>query len=263
LNQLRKKFLEENGVELLFNTKTSFKHVKPQDLVKICDNILLLIKQNKEIIVTNQGRAPLQDTLETYYSVYRCFFVSCYHVMCNNYLYAISLLAEMDGKLNLALGELETVAGLDESQRKQMREVALWIQSSAFDLRVKSHVTLLEENMKNLEDLTEDVKEMEIKEGKKIRKEESLFDIVKNGKSSNKNREKAEAMAFVNYPPEARILPPKPILLDLCSTLMDYPEIEHKIPEPVEEEEEEEVVEDKGLLSKVAGGVWGWFGGKK
>jgi hypothetical protein len=42
-----------------------------------------------------------------------------------------------------------------------------------------------------------------------------LFDIVKNGKSSNKNREKAEAVAFVNYPPEARILPPKPILLDL------------------------------------------------
>jgi hypothetical protein len=42
---------------------------------------------------------------------------------------------------------------------------------------------------------------------------------------------------------------------------MDYPEIEHRIPEPVEEEEE--VAEDKGLLSKVAGGVWGWFGGKK
>lgn len=41
---------------------------------------------------------------------------------------------------------------------------------------------------------------------------------------------------------------------------MDYPEIEHRIPEHVEEEE---VVEDKGLLSKVAGGVWGWFGGKK
>lgn len=141
-----------------------------------------------------------------------------------------------------------------------MLEVAKWIQSSAYDIRVKSHVTLLEENMKNLEELTEDVKDMEIKEGKKIRKEESLFDIVKNGKSSNKNREKAEAVAFVNYPPEARILPPKPILLDLCSTLMDYPEIEHRIPEHVEEEE---VVEDKGLLSKVAGGVWGWFGGKK
>ncbi len=42
-----------------------------------------------------------------------------------------------------------------------------------------------------------------------------MFDIVKNGKSSNKNREKADAVAFVNYPPEARILPPKPILLDL------------------------------------------------
>jgi hypothetical protein len=52
-----------------------------------------------------------------------------------------------------------------------MQEVAMWIQSSAYDIRVKSHVTLLEENMKNLEDLTEDVKDMEIKEGKKIRKE--------------------------------------------------------------------------------------------
>jgi hypothetical protein len=79
--------------------------------VKLCDNILLLIKQNKEIIVTNSGRAPLQDTLETYYSVYRCFFVSCYHVMSNNYLYAISLLAEMEPKLNLCLGELPTVPG--------------------------------------------------------------------------------------------------------------------------------------------------------
>lgn len=33
-----------------------------------------------------------------------------------------------------------------------MQEVAMWIQSSAYDIRVKSHVTLLEENMKNLED---------------------------------------------------------------------------------------------------------------
>lgn len=41
---------------------------------------------------------------------------------------------------------------------------------------------------------------------------------------------------------------------------MDYPEIEHRIPEPVEEEE---VADDKGLLSKVAGGLWGLFGGKK
>jgi myosin-crossreactive antigen len=55
-----------------------------------------------------------------------------------------------------------------------MQEVAMWIQSSAFDIRVKSHVTLLEENMKNLEDLTEDIKDMEIKEGKKIRKEVTI-----------------------------------------------------------------------------------------
>jgi myosin-crossreactive antigen len=55
-----------------------------------------------------------------------------------------------------------------------MQEVAMWIQSSAYDIRVKSHVTLLEENMKNLEDLTEDVKDMEIKEGKKIRKEVNI-----------------------------------------------------------------------------------------
>lgn len=55
-----------------------------------------------------------------------------------------------------------------------MLEVAKWIQSSAYDIRVKSHVTLLEENMKNLEELTEDVKDMEIKEGKKIRKEVTI-----------------------------------------------------------------------------------------
>ena len=46
-----------------------------------------------------------------------------------------------------------------------------WIKDKAYDIRIKSHVTLLEENQKNIDDLVEDVKDIEIKEGKKIKKE--------------------------------------------------------------------------------------------
>ena len=117
LNQLQEKLIEENGLELIFHTKTSFKHTKPQDLVKLSDNILLLVKQNKEITIENKGRAPMQDNLESYYGIFRCFFVSCYHVMQNNYLYAISLLADMENKLDFTKKEIGTIEELNSEQK--------------------------------------------------------------------------------------------------------------------------------------------------
>jgi len=146
LNQLRQKLIEENGLELIFHTKTSFKHTKPQDLVKLCDNILVLVKENKEITVDNVGRAPVEEMLESYYGLFRCFFVSCYHVMSNNYLYAISLISDMDNKLDFTKNEIETMSGLNDKQKDAMTKTLDWIKDKAYDIRIKSHVTLLEEN---------------------------------------------------------------------------------------------------------------------
>lgn len=116
LNQLRNKFIEEDGFSLIFLQKSGFSHTKPQDLVKLCDNILLLIKQNKETTILNDGRAPVQDAFESYYSVYRCFFVACYHIASNNHLFAISLLAKLQGQFVNVTDEISSCSGLPEAE---------------------------------------------------------------------------------------------------------------------------------------------------
>lgn len=131
-----------------------------------------------------------------------------------------------------------------------------WIITNTADLRTKSHVTIIEDNLKNLDDAADDFGNMEIIEGKKIKKFGSLFDIINNPDCSD-FKETNDVIPFVNYPPDSKILPPKPILLDVCTAFLTYPDIEDKLPK------QEDEPKNEGAMSKIAKGVWGLFGGKK
>jgi len=93
--------------------------------------------------------------------------------------------------LDFVLGEINS-STLNENNRNNMEEMIEWMKDKGYDIRVKAHVTVFEENYKNIEDLTEDVKELEIKEGKKIKKEESIYDIIKTGMSMSKVKANGE-----------------------------------------------------------------------
>jgi len=68
-------------------------------------------------------------------------------------------------------------------------------------------------------------------------------------------KDENKVLPFVSCPPDAKILPPKAILLDVCPRLLEYPDIQDKIPA------QEEKKEDEGLTTKLAKGIWGFFGG--
>lgn len=79
-----------------------------------------------------------------------------------------------------------------------------------------------------MDDLPDQMEDLEMEEGEKMKMKESLLDIVKSGKVKVKGK-KNEIRPFVNFPPEHKLMPPNPILLDITYSQLDYPSIEHKI----------------------------------
>ena len=99
--------------------------------------------------------------------------------------------------------------------------------------------------------------DLEIIEGKKIKKSTSLFEVINNNDADLKINDQnylKHPLFMINFPPDAKLLPPKPIMLDVCSTFLSYPDISEKVKALPEK--------NKGTLGSIASSVWGFFGKK-
>lgn len=175
LNNLLSKFDQQKGYENLFSSRVDYKNVKPQDVVKLCDLSLQIIGQLKDIASDMDASCDKEDLYERFYSYVRGFFVSCYHTSQTNYQYGISLQCQLTKRAETLMADLKKKSSIDASfvgpsYKANMIRLITKLENESKIAKVKAHMTLLEEQEQEFDNLPNILDEMDVEVGKKVEK---------------------------------------------------------------------------------------------
>jgi len=211
------------------------KVVKPQDLVRMYENIVLGLSEVSTLAGLEEDETLKQANQQkiTFYRAFRSFYMAKAFIFAQKWPEAMAIFQ----KTQEYVAKTKESRGLDKDMNSQVLELEKMIEENQFVAHANS---ILE-----TEHIVDKVADMDVNVKPKVPLVERLDqyyedpDVAK-GKSS-----------LVRFPPEFDAIPCKPLFFDLAINHLEMPSLDSKLA----------TQQDGGQKSGLGGWIWGW--GKK
>ena len=263
-----KDFENVETITLLFEKDNLKLRVKPQEIIKLYDNLLEYQGQLINLEKENPDQSYLIDLnyKDKIYSLFKVFFAGLFYILNKKFMDAYTIMHYFQEKVKEANEFFELHNLTNVTSLKLLKEstgvyehLCVFIINSAF-------VKMSKENEKNNRMQIDDKK----KETKKIKYNPYLYNVMQEDGKNELTKDNFDMMGdnikisyqdyieatsknnFNNYtqimqlPPNTKLIPPKPIVFDLTYEQFSYPNLEEKTKK-----------QQKGFLGRTFGY---WFG---
>jgi len=261
-----KDLLSENVLCELFDKDNTKLRIKPQEMIKFCDN--LMDYQNRLINLEKENPDPSYIIDLNYrskiYEIFKVYFVGLIYLTNKKFEETYTIQHHVIEKIKESmefyeLHSLSNVSSLKNLNRKidLIEKIAKFIISKSFvkmtkeKLGINSHKNLEAENLikKNklkinsfIYDLISEKNSFMSKETFDVLKENVNFTFEDYLEACNKNNYNNYSQ-IIQFPPNTHLINPKPIIYDLSFQKFQYPNLEEKSKKQ----------ESKGLIGRAFG----------
>mmetsp|Transcript_21376 Transcript_21376/g.24842 ORF Transcript_21376/g.24842 Transcript_21376/m.24842 type:complete len:635 (-) Transcript_21376:177-2081(-) len=234
----KSKLMKDGGIENIWTLKKSAKSrvVTPQEIVKLYDNTLQVMKQLVDLEGSNPDFKEVKtlDIQENALRLLRLFYVICTHINYGKLVEGYSLLFHWEQQYEaLKNKQAEHSIQLDKVDKELAEDIASHREKIDV-LKIRTHISILNQRASEKEALTKKMGDLNL-EGKAIQAN-TLHAIIK--AQLNENRTVApeipdniETMQLTEFPPKLGLMSCRPFFLDLGYSYLAYPDVEKKAAE--------------------------------
>lgn len=274
INDYSQDFSNRNIINEMFDKDNIKLRVKPQEMIKLYDNLIEYGNQLISLEKENPDQSYLTDLnyRNKIYAVFKIFYVGLFYLINKKYEDVYTIMHHILEKIK-DINEFYDIHNLsNNSSLKALKSETENLESKSKYIISKSYVKMSKDKMNvqhNKNAMIVDSGAVEKKEKTKVKFNGWLYDQMSNEKAEIgrdtfemfKDNVKVTYEEYVeafdkgtynNYshiiqlPPNNEILNPKPIVYDLTYQKFAYPNLDKKIKK----------TEDKGLMSRAFGMFW-------